>query len=74
MIGSLWKPSVFYTIELVNSCFHLCERDCHHNRVDVDALAACTADVNEDPVALYLRYYDWSSLHLVVRVSDSDSP
>jgi len=65
---------VFYTTESVNSSFHLDERDYHHNRVDVDALAVGIADVDEDTMALYLGYYDQGSLHLVVCVSDSDSP
>jgi hypothetical protein len=52
------KPSVFYTTELVNSYFHLYERDYNHDHVDVDSLVAGTADVDEDPVALYLGYYD----------------
>jgi hypothetical protein len=42
---------VFYTTELVNSYFHLWESGYHHDRVDVDALAAGTVD--EDPIALY---------------------
>jgi hypothetical protein len=73
MVGSLWKPREFYIIELMNSYFHLCEHGYHHDRVDVDDLAAGTVDVNEDLVALYLGYYDWGSLHLVVGVLDSDS-
>jgi hypothetical protein len=52
------KISVYYTPELVNSYFHLCERDYHHDRLDADALVAGTADVDEDPVAMYLGYYD----------------
>jgi hypothetical protein len=38
--------------ELVNLYFH--------QVLDANALAAGTTDVNEDPVALYLGYYDWS--------------
>jgi hypothetical protein len=68
------KTSVFYTTELVNSYFHLCERGYHPDRVDVDTLVTGTADVDDDPVALYLGYYDKGSSHLVVDVSDSDSP
>jgi hypothetical protein len=33
-------------------------RGYHHNRIDVDVVVADTADVNEDPMALYLVYYD----------------
>lgn len=54
------KLSEFYTTELVDSYFHLCGRGYHHDHVDVDALTATTADVDENPVALYLRDYDWS--------------
>jgi hypothetical protein len=36
----------------VDSQFHLCGRGYHHDRVDVDALAAGTIDVDENPVAL----------------------
>jgi len=68
------KTSVFYTTELVNLYFHLCECGYHHDCVDVDALAAGTVDVDEDPVALYLGYYDWGSLHSVACMSYLDSP
>jgi hypothetical protein len=54
------KTSVYYTTELVNSYFLLYECGYHHDRVDVDALAAGTTDVDEDSMALYLGYYDWS--------------
>jgi hypothetical protein len=53
-VGSLRKLYKFYTTELVHSYFHLYERGYHHDGVDVDALAAATADVDDDPVALYL--------------------
>jgi hypothetical protein len=49
------KTSVWFTLELVNSYFHLCERGYHHDRVDTDALATSTADVDNDPVAMYLE-------------------
>jgi hypothetical protein len=65
-VGLLWRLSEFYTVEFVNSYFHLCERGYHHDRVDIDALAAGIVDVDDDLMALYLRYYDWGSLHLVV--------
>lgn len=42
----------------MNSHFHLCGRDGHHDHVDNDVLAASTADVDDDQVALYLGYYD----------------
>jgi hypothetical protein len=61
-LGSLWKLSEFYTTEFVESYFYLCGHGYYHDRIDVDALAASTADVDEDPMALYLRYYDWSFL------------
>jgi hypothetical protein len=43
----------------VDSYFHLCERGYHQDHVDANALVAGTADVDEDPVAMYLGYYDW---------------
>jgi hypothetical protein len=55
------KLSEFYTIELANSHFHLCERGYHHDRVDINAFVAGTTNVDDDLVALYLGYYDWSS-------------
>jgi hypothetical protein len=48
----------FYTTELVNLYFHLYEGGYHYNRVDVVALATGTTNVDEDPVVLYLGYYD----------------
>jgi len=72
-LGSLWKLSEFYTAEFVDSHFHICGRGYHHDSVDIDALAAGIADVDDDPVALYLGYYDRGSSHLVTCVSDSDS-
>jgi hypothetical protein len=57
-VGSLRKLSELYTTEFVDSHFHLCGRGYHHDRVNVNALAAGTADVDEDLVALYLGYYD----------------
>jgi hypothetical protein len=57
----------------VYSHFHLCGRGYHNDRVNVDALAAGTTNVDDDPVALYLGYYDWGSSHLVICVSDSNS-
>jgi hypothetical protein len=44
----------------MNSYFHLYERGYYHDRVDVDVLAASTADGDDDLVALYWGYYDWS--------------
>jgi len=54
---------VFYTIELVNSYFHLYEHGYHHDRVDVDALAAGTTEVEEDPLALY-----WDTMTEALRI------
>jgi hypothetical protein len=34
------KLSELYTIEIVNSLIHMCERDNHHDPVDVGALDA----------------------------------
>jgi uncharacterized membrane protein len=52
------KTSEFYTTEVVNSYFRLCEHGYHNDPVNINGLVAGTADVNEDPVALYLGYYD----------------
>jgi len=52
------KFSEFYTIELVDSHFHLCGRGHHHDHIDVDALAASTSDIDDDLVALSFGYYD----------------
>jgi len=49
---------VYYTTELVNSYFHLGQCGYHHDHVYTDALAASTVDVDEDPLAMYLRYYN----------------
>jgi hypothetical protein len=35
----------------------------YHDRVDADVVAPGTTNVDEDPVALYLGYYDWGSSH-----------
>jgi hypothetical protein len=55
------KLSEYCTTELVNSHFHLCGRGYHHDRVDDEVLAASIADIDDDPVALYLGYNDWST-------------
>jgi hypothetical protein len=59
------KLSEYYTaeasvlcIEAVNSYFHLCKCGYHHNRVDEVPLVAGTPNMDDDPVALYLGYYD----------------
>jgi hypothetical protein len=57
-VASLRKLREFYTTQLVDSHFHLCRRGHHHDHVDVNALAAGTVDVDENPMALYLGYYD----------------
>jgi hypothetical protein len=57
-VVSLCKISEFYTTEFVYSYFHLCRSGYHHDRVDVDALAAATVDVDEDLMTLYLGYYE----------------
>jgi hypothetical protein len=61
-VDSKWKLSEFYKTELVNSQFHLCRRGKHHDHVDVVPLAASIADVDDNPMALYLGYYNWSTL------------
>jgi hypothetical protein len=42
----------------MNSLFHLRGRGNHHDHIDLDVSDAGTVDVDEDPVALYLGYYD----------------
>jgi hypothetical protein len=48
---------MFYT-EIVDLFFHLCRCRYHHNRVDDIPIITCTSDVDDDPVAFYLGYYD----------------
>jgi hypothetical protein len=47
-----------FNTETVNSFFHLYGCGYHHNRIDAIPLAASTLDMDDDPVALYLGYYD----------------
>jgi hypothetical protein len=48
---------MFYT-EAVDSFFHLCGCEYHHNRVDDIPMIAGTPEVDNDPIAYYLGYYD----------------
>jgi hypothetical protein len=48
---------MFYT-ETVISFFHLYIYGYHHNRIDATHLAVGTPEVNDDPIALYLGYYE----------------
>jgi hypothetical protein len=48
---------MFYT-KAVNSFFHLCGCGYQHNRVDDILVIADTPEVDDDPVAYYLDYYD----------------
>jgi hypothetical protein len=59
-VGSLWKLSEFYIAEFLDSYFHLWGCGYHHDRVDVDALAPGIGGFDEDPMVLYLGYYDKS--------------
>jgi len=64
-VGSLRKLSqfnitkvlVFYT-KTVNSFFHLCGCGHHHNRIDNVLMIAGILKADNNPVALYLGYYD----------------
>jgi hypothetical protein len=47
---------MFYT-ETVDSFFHLCGCEYHHNRVDDNPMIAGTLEADDDPVAYYLGYY-----------------
>lgn len=65
----MWKLIEYYTTEAsvlcteaVNSYFHLYRCSYRHNCIDDVPLAAGTPDVDDDSVALYLEYYDWSSM------------
>jgi hypothetical protein len=44
--------------KVVNSSFHLCGCENHHNRVDDVPVIAGTLEADDDPVAHYLGYYD----------------
>jgi hypothetical protein len=55
-----WGLSMFYT-KTVNSLFHLCGCGYHHNCVDDIPVIVGTPEADDDPVAYYLGYYDWSS-------------
>jgi hypothetical protein len=64
-VGSLRKLSQFNIIEvsilcteIVNLFFHLYGCGYPHNRIDVISLAAGTPELDDDPIALYLGYYD----------------
>jgi len=54
----LWGLSVFIYAKTVNSLFHLYGCGYPHNRIDGASLATGTPDLEDDPVALYLGYYD----------------
>jgi hypothetical protein len=61
----MWKLNVHYTAkafvlctEVMNSYFHLYGCGYHHNRIDDTSLAAGIPNVDDDPEALYFRYYD----------------
>jgi hypothetical protein len=54
------KLSEYYIAEVVSSHLHLCRRVTPRLYRHVP-LAAGTPDVDNDPVALYLGYYDLSS-------------
>jgi hypothetical protein len=43
---------------LLSLYFHLCKHGYRHDCVDVDTLVVGTIDVDKDPVALYLGYYN----------------
>jgi hypothetical protein len=48
---------MFYT-DTVDSFFHLCRCGYHHNHVDDALMTSGTPEEDNDPVALYLGYYD----------------
>jgi hypothetical protein len=64
-VGSLRKLSQFnitevsvLCTEMVNSFFHLYGYDYPHNCINATHLAAGTLELDDDPIALYLGYYD----------------
>jgi hypothetical protein len=54
-----WGLGVFHA-KAVNSFFHLCGCGYHHNRVNDIPVIAGTPKADDDPVAHYLGYYNWS--------------
>jgi hypothetical protein len=48
---------MFYT-ETMNSFFHIYSCGLHHNRIDDGLMDVGIPKVDDDPVALYLGYYD----------------
>jgi hypothetical protein len=60
-VGSLQNLLSFILLSLwthISTYANVTGRGYHHDREDVDALAAGTANVDEDPMALYLGYFD----------------
>jgi hypothetical protein len=47
-----------FNTKAVNSLFYLYGCGYHHNRVDDIPVIAGTREVDDDPVAYYLGYYD----------------
>jgi hypothetical protein len=54
---NITEVSVLCT-EMVNSFFHLYGYDYPHNCINATHLAAGTLELDDDPIALYLGYYD----------------
>lgn len=54
------KFSEFYTTEIVDSLIHLYGRGNHHDRINDNVLATGTANVEDNHLALYLGYYEYS--------------
>jgi len=52
------KFSELYNTETIESLIHLCECGNQRDRIDVDALDVGVAGVDDDPMTLYLEYYD----------------
>jgi hypothetical protein len=64
-VVSMRKLNEYQTVEAsvlcakaVNSYFHLYECGCHHNHINDIPLAVGTPDVDDDPITLYLGYYN----------------
>jgi len=52
------KLRELYITEIVDSLIHLYGCGNHHDRINDDVLAIGTANVEENPLALYLGYYE----------------
>jgi len=52
----MWDDWNFYIYSQLHSMLQMFSI---HNRIDATPLAVGTPELDDDPVALYLGYYDW---------------